>query len=157
MLSCLDTSQPARPHYNLCMYLCISEALEWAAAHCTVCPGLCCLCVYVFSPLSITAQTICARVDGIMRPILYLWIFPPHLSLLQDYWLHTHLSEGWDATIRPQILSDLNYSVIGQYLKKGTWLVNSSSDLVWPIIDSDCCSCLPIWPLAAKLQPRTSR
>ena len=53
-----------------------------------------------------------------MRPILYLWIFPPHLSLPLGF-LTAHTSIK-DATIRPQIqiLCDLNSSVIGQYLEK---------------------------------------
>ena len=154
MPSCLDTSQPPRPHYNPPLYVSLhlwSTRVSWCSLHCV--PGAV-LSVYVFSPLSITAQTICARVDGIMRPILYLWIFPPHLSLPLGL-LTAHISLK-DATIRPQILTLTRLWLVNNS-KKGTWLVTPSSDVVWPIIDSDCCSCLPIWPLAPKLQPRTSR
>ena len=126
MPSWTDTSKTLR-QYNPMPHS-VSQRLWTDNVHCTVCPGLCCLRVYVVSPLSLTAQTNCAQAaDGIMRPILYLWIFP--LLICLGIYDCEHIST------HPQISCDPYLSVIGQLQYWRSLIGQTSCDP----LSGDCC------------------
>ena len=115
------------------MYLCISELPHrMSIGRCTgvlvYLEAMLSARVYVVSPLCFTEQTICVRADRVMRPILYLWISPPHLS------------GGVMRVLPVQLQSSADHS---------------SSQLVWPISSSDCpfLSCFCPWRPNYSLHP----